>query len=122
LGLRSDDVIVTGFVPDPSTFFREAMVFVAPLRYGAGLKGKVIHAMSYGVPVVTTDIGAEGLGLEDGLTALIATDAGRFAEKVVTAYTDETLWSTLSRNSLSYVEEGFSAQAARDFFSELFRS
>jgi hypothetical protein len=53
---------------------------------------------------------------------LIATDAGRFAEKVVRAYTDETLWSTLSRNSLSYVEERFSAQAARDFFSDLLRS
>jgi GT2 family glycosyltransferase len=122
VGLQSADIVVTGFIPDVADLFHSSRVFIAPLRYGAGLKGKIVHAMSYGVPVVTTDIGAEGLGLEDGLTALIATDAGRFAEKVVRAYTDETLWSTLSRNSLSYVEERFSAQAARDFFSDLLRS
>jgi glycosyltransferase involved in cell wall biosynthesis len=79
------DIVVTGFIPNIADFFHYSRVFVAPLRYGAGLKGKIVHAMSYGVPVVTTDIGAEGLGLEDGLTALIAASASRETSTITAA-------------------------------------
>ncbi|MEE8428146.1 MAG: glycosyltransferase, partial [Gammaproteobacteria bacterium] len=61
--LASEDVIVTGYVPDISCCFNQCMLSVAPLRYGAGVKGKINTSMSYGVPVVTTIIGAEGMFL-----------------------------------------------------------
>jgi polysaccharide pyruvyl transferase CsaB len=63
LALASDGITVTGYVPDVSPIFENSRVFVSPLRYGAGMKGKIGQSMGYGLPVVTTTIGAEGIGL-----------------------------------------------------------
>ena len=60
LKLRRSGVCVTGFVKDVKPYFDQVKTFVAPLRYGAGMKGKVGQSMSLGLPVVTTAIGAEG--------------------------------------------------------------
>ena len=79
LALKSAKVRVTGYVRDVSPFFLRSRVFVAPLRFGAGMKGKIGQALSYALPVVTTPVGAEGLGLRDGENAIIAqADPHRF--------------------------------------------
>src|SRR5205814_10715677 len=56
----SPDVRVRGYVPDVEPFWQARRVFVAPLRYGAGVKGKIGEALAHGLPVVTTTVGAEG--------------------------------------------------------------
>ena len=87
---------------------------IAPLRFGAGVKGKVNMAMSYGLPVVVTPIAAEGMHLVDGHDALIAETAAGFADATWRVYQDEALWMQLSEHGLENVRRHFSAQAARD--------
>ena len=120
LSLKSDDIVVTGFVEDVSDYFQNTRVFVAPLRYGAGLKGKNIQAMSYGLPVVTTTIGAEGMGLKDGENAMVADTSVDFAEKVVELYTNKDRWNMLSQNSQRFIKENNSSEMAKEKFSYLF--
>jgi GT2 family glycosyltransferase len=98
--LRSELITVTGFVQDVSSYFEEARLFVAPLRYGAGMKGKVGHALSYGLPLVATSVAIEGYDIQDQREALIADDTESFARSIVEAYRDETVWARLSENGV----------------------
>jgi glycosyltransferase involved in cell wall biosynthesis len=102
-----------GFVEDVEPCFAASRIFVSPLRYGAGMKGKVGQSMAHGLPVVTTSIGAEGMQLIDGDTALIADAPGDFARAVVRAYQDEALWTRLSTRGRDHIERHFSRTASR---------
>ena len=106
--LRSDTVDPVGFVPDVRPYFDRSRVFVAPLRQGAGMKGKIGHSLGLGLPVVTSRIGAEGLGLSDGVDAFIADDPDDFSEKVIRLYTDSDLWAEFSRRGQEIIQERFS--------------
>ncbi|MDR2016305.1 MAG: glycosyltransferase [Burkholderiales bacterium] len=110
--LASDDVAVTGYIENIEPYFTETRVSIAPLRYGAGVKGKVNQAMSYGVPVVVTPMAAEGMHLTDGHDALIADDARAFAEAIARVYRDETLWRQLSSAGRANIESHFSREVA----------
>jgi glycosyltransferase involved in cell wall biosynthesis len=110
LELASANVEVTGFVPDLEALLDRTRVMVAPLRYGAGMKGKVTQSLAQGLPVVTTAIGAEGLGAVDGRDMLIAEDPQAFADAVVRLYRDDALWRTLSANGQAVVERVCSTQ------------
>ena len=112
--LASENIIVTGQIQDLKPYFDDARVFVSPLRYGAGIKGKLVTSMYYGVPIVTTTIGAEGLKIIDGQTGLVADDPAHFASKVTEMYTNRDLWERLASNSLNLVRNTFSKQAARE--------
>lgn len=112
--LASDVVEVTGYVPDVAPHFRSARVFVSPLRYGAGMKGKNGQAMAFGLPMVTTTIGAEGMGLLDGEHALVRDGAESFAAAVVELHRDAVLWHRLSRQSLALVANRWGPEAMRD--------
>ncbi len=79
---RISGVQVVGFVKDTTEMINAASVSVAPLRYGAGMKGKVTEALSFGLPVVTTSFGSQGLNAIDGEHLRIADDAIEFAEHV----------------------------------------
>lgn len=107
------DFIVHGFVRDLAPMLREARVSIAPLRYGAGMKGKVVEALAWGLPCVTTPIGAEGMDLVDGEEVLIARDAASFAAQVARVHGDESLWNTLSRRGREVVRSRYSRQAVR---------
>ena len=107
------EIVVPGWVRDADAYFDRCRVFVAPLRYGAGMKGKNGQALSLGLPVVTTPIGAEGMGLEDGVHALVADDAEAFADAVARLYTDRDLWHALSENGRRLVRERWSPDAVR---------
>lgn len=72
LGLEAERVRVTGYVPDVAPYFMQSRIFVGPLRYGAGMKGKIGQALSYRLPVVTTPVGAEGFGFRDGEELIVA--------------------------------------------------
>jgi GT2 family glycosyltransferase/glycosyltransferase involved in cell wall biosynthesis len=101
----------TGWVPNADPVFDGARVFVAPLRYGAGMKGKVGQAMALGIPTVTTTIGAEGMDLEDGTHALIRDDPRAFAEAVIDIHENEALWTTISIAAMAAVVERWSPAA-----------
>ena len=96
--LAAPDIEVTGWVEDLGPLLDRAMVSVAPLRYGAGMKGKVTQSLAAGVPVVTTSVGAEGLDAESGRDLLVADDDAAFVRAVADLHRDEALWETLSVN------------------------
>ena len=99
--LAGEHVLVHGFVEDIAPFMDTARISIAPLRYGAGVKGKVNMAMSYGLPVVATPIAVEGMHVRAGLDVSVAEDARRFAEAIVKLYGDKGLWERLSVNGLA---------------------
>jgi glycosyltransferase involved in cell wall biosynthesis len=118
--LKSDDVLVTGYVRDAASYFENSRVFVSPLRYGSGMKGKVGESMSYGLPVVTTTVGAEGIGLTNMENALIADDPRDFADAVCRLYTDAELWNRISSKSMEHIDARFSKASIRRELSALF--
>lgn len=101
-----------GFVEDITPFLNQSRVSLAPLRYGAGVKGKVNQAMAYGLPVVATSCAAEGMHVTDGVDILIADDTEAFVGQILRIYRDESLWSKLSQNGQKNVETYFSRRAA----------
>ena len=117
LASRSYDV--AGWVPDLDPMLEHARVMVAPLTYGAGLKGKVTQALAYGLPVVTTAIGAEGLDASDGEQLLIADDPEGLAARTIAALTDDELWVRLSSSGQALVAEHCSPALMTERMSEL---
>lgn len=111
--LAGERVVVHGYVEDLDPWMDGCRVSVAPLRYGAGVKGKVNMAMSCGLPVVATPIAVEGMHVVDGREVLVAESAADFAAAVLRLYGDEALWNALSAAGLANVEEHFSLAAAR---------
>ncbi|WP_296696980.1 glycosyltransferase [Thiocapsa sp. UBA6158] len=109
--LKSRNVDPLGYVRDVTPWFQRARVFVAPLRHGAGMKGKVGQSLAFGLPVVTTSVGAEGMGLVHEVDALIAEDAGDFAEAVIRLYSDDKLWQQISRGGQALMNRHFSKEA-----------
>lgn len=113
-------VEVHGHVPDIAPYMDGCRVAVAPLRFGAGVKGKVNLSMAHGQPVVATSCAVEGMHLAHGRDVLVADDAAAFADAVVCAYGDGALWGTLSAHGLGNVARHFSADAARDVVRRVF--
>jgi len=95
------NVIFHGFVPEITSYFLQQRVMVAPLRYGAGVKGKIGQALEYHLPVVSSSIGTEGMYLVDGKHILVAETAEDFAIKTLSLYANETLWREIQANSSS---------------------
>lgn len=102
--LASDQVVVTGYVPEVEPYFQKSRIFVAPLRFGAGMKGKIGQSLSLGLPTITTRIGAEGMGLIDHQDVLIADTAEEFAQAVIELYDNMELWQKLADNSLETIK------------------
>lgn len=111
--LAQPGVVVHGHVEDLTPFLDGCRLSVAPLRYGAGVKGKVNQAMAHGQPVVATPIAVEGMHLVDGEEVLVAETPADFASAVVRLYRDEALWGRLSEAGLANVTRHFSFAAAR---------
>lgn len=88
-----------GFVENIENYFKENKIMVAPLRYGAGVKGKIGQAFEFYLPVVTTEIGAEGMNLVNNQNALIENNANDFADAIIKLNKDKKLWETLSQNA-----------------------
>ena len=103
-------VRVLGYVPDLDPLMYGCRVFVAPIRFGSGVNGKIGEALSYGIPVVTTNVGAEGWGFTSGEQVLIADAAGDFAEAVVRLYGDGALWRKLADAGRRHIEENFTPE------------
>ena len=97
-----------GFVPDVAAFYGSVDVVVAPIRFGGGIKLKVLEAMACGKPVVTTSVGAEGILLAGDDALLVADDPDRFAGEVVALLSDGALRDALGKRARRLVERRFS--------------
>lgn len=103
-------VRVLGHVPDLEPIVARSRVFVAPIRFGSGVNGKIGEALAHGLPVVTTSIGAEGWGFTEGDQVLVADTPDSFAKAVVDLYNTEDLWRRLSDAGYKHVAEKFTPQ------------
>jgi len=110
--LNSEDVIVTGFVEDLDSLLDRMRVSIAPLRYGAGIKGKIGSAMAVGLPVVATALATEGMSLTDGENVLVADDVHAFASAVASLYQNEALWVKFSKVGLEFTDRAWGAERA----------
>jgi glycosyltransferase involved in cell wall biosynthesis len=105
------NVVRVGFKADLAPEFAQRRILISPVRFGAGIKTKNLHALANGLPIVTNEKGAEGANFVSGETALIADDPQEFAAAVIKLYTDAALWKKLSENSRSHVQKYFSKEA-----------
>jgi len=117
--LAADDFVVAGYVPDVAPYFCGARLSISPLRYGAGVKGKVNLAMSYGLPVVATQVSVEGMHLTPGEDVLVAETAAEFADAVVRLYGDNMLWEALAAGGRENIRRHFSRDVARSAITRL---
>jgi O-antigen biosynthesis protein len=117
--LASPSIKILGYVPEVKPIFNQARISVAPLRFGAGVKGKVNQSMALGVPTVVTSIAAEGMHLTHEHDTMIADDPAAFADAVVRLYGSRELWERLSKNGKANVRKHFSVEASSDRIDEL---
>ena len=99
LALASDRIIVTGYIDDVSPYFLHHKLSVSPLRYGAGMKGKIGHSLEYGLPVVSTNIGTEGMNLTPEQHILEANTTAEFAQQILRLDSDLELWNSIYSNA-----------------------
>lgn len=97
MGAIPEGVTVRGYVPDLEEALGRYRVFVCPLPYGAGMKGKIGGAAAAGLPVVSTSVGVEGFDWTPGREFLLADTPEAFAEGAIRLYDDKALWERLSR-------------------------
>lgn len=109
----TDELHVTGYVPDVKPYFDRCKLSIAPLRYGAGVNGKVLLSMSYGLPVVASSVAAEGIPLVEGKDILVADDPVDFCRAISNLYHNERLWNQLSQNGLRVIEQHYSVETSR---------
>lgn len=118
--LRSDRIEVVGHVADLALLFGSVRISVAPLRYGAGIKGKIVTSLSHSVPVVATGVAVEGMGLVNGESVLVADDPESMAAEIVRLYSDPALWLRLSSNGFHAFLDTFSEPAGEGKIISLF--
>jgi glycosyltransferase involved in cell wall biosynthesis len=102
--LSSERVTVHGFVPDVRPYLRDAEVFVVPLLHGGGIRNKILEAAASGRAVVSTTLGAEGLGLRAGEELLLADSPAEFADAVTSLLRDPLRREALERRARAAAE------------------
>ncbi len=111
--LASDNIVLEGFVSDDKLdeLYRKCRLAVVPLRYGAGVKGKVVEAGYYQIPLVTTNIGAEGISIKEG-SMLIEDDAAKMADVICSLYEDYDRLRQMSDNGKYFIKNNFMVSEA----------
>jgi glycosyltransferase involved in cell wall biosynthesis len=95
--LACDRIHVPGYIADPREIFDRVRVHVAPMRFGAGIKLRLVETMAAGLPFVTTGVGAEGLPLDEMYAELVAETPRQIAERTLALYQDEAAWTHAHR-------------------------
>ena len=109
--LACDTIEMRGYVEDLPGLFLGARLSIAPLRYGAGIKGKVVSSLSLGVPVVATQVAAEGTGLVHEQHLLIGDTPEEMARLIIKLCQDDPLWRRLSKDGYAAFMQNFSHEA-----------
>ncbi|WP_049946254.1 glycosyltransferase [Butyrivibrio sp. WCD2001] len=110
--MANDNIIVHGFVSDEELeeIYNNCRLAVVPLRYGAGVKGKILEAIYHRLPVITTPIGAEGIPNDDGIMR-VCSDADEMIKTVVDCYEDKKWWSDITARSDGFIKKNYSIEA-----------
>lgn len=116
---EKDGFLIKGFANDVNTMMQYAKVLLAPIRFGAGLKGKLFDAMQNGTPFVTTQIGAEGI-VEDIDQRFICGDAKTFTDHAVTVYQEQSVWEAQQTFGFEILKTQFSKSTFEDLFAKHF--
>lgn len=114
-----DHIKLLGYLSEEelNQLYISSKISIAPLRYGAGIKGKVVDAIYHSTPVVTTDIGAEGLDLSYGCIS-VGNKENELAELITDLYTKKEIWNKNVRNCKNFILDGYSFEKAKDIFSK----
>jgi GT2 family glycosyltransferase/glycosyltransferase involved in cell wall biosynthesis len=122
VALASENIVVTGRQPDVQPYFDNVKLSIAPLRFGAGVKGKINQSMGFGVPVVGTSIAVEGMDLINREDAMVADEPAQFATAMIELYESEELWNRLSQNAIVKTRDFYSVNAAQKQLRKLFNN
>lgn len=117
--LETDNVVIEGYAEDLFDVYNKHRVFVCPLTFGAGIKGKMIDALAYGTPIVASEIAAEGTGVDHGVNAFIAKNPNDWVNYILECYDNEAIWASVRENGLKLVRESFSQTNARLQFQSI---
>jgi glycosyltransferase involved in cell wall biosynthesis len=120
LALQNPNIQVTGYVANPTPYLAETAVFIVPLRAGGGMRVKIPDAWCWGVPVVSTSIGAEGTEVQHGSNALIADTPEDLAAEVVRVLQNPTLGDRLRQNGRRWVEERYNWRQVYSRWDEVY--
>ena len=107
----SSKIKILGHVEDLSSILQQVKISVAPLRFGAGLKGKIATSLQFGLPCITTNVGAEGFDASRDIHLKIADQPEDFAQAILDVYFNEKSWETLSHHGMDLIEKNFSLAA-----------
>ncbi len=120
LAIEEPGVIVHGFVEDLDAFLNQRIATVVPLKYGAGIKGKIGSSLAAGVPVISTSLGAEGMELAAGTEVLLADTPQAFVAQILRLVEDDALWDSMSAAGQAFVERSYSSRVTRERLMRLF--
>lgn len=104
LELNSEKFKIVGYVKDVSPYFLNSRIFVAPLRYGAGIKGKIGQSLEYGLPLVTTNIGAEGFDFGKNKNIVIGNTSQEIVDNIIKIHQNKEIWDEISLASQKVIE------------------
>lgn len=117
---EKEGFLIQGRAEEVASLFLNAKVLLAPIPYGAGLKGKLFEAMQFGLPSVTTLMGAEGMRGAFDWNGAVTTNETAFTERAVRLYSDESLWKKAQENGFTILEHRFKkALFASDFKNKI---
>jgi len=117
-----DGIIITGFVDDIRRYYDKAHYFVAPLRVARGLQNKLLQGFACGLPVISTDMGAEGIDCQKGTDLLIANTAEEFVQQLLVIHENEKLRQTIIDNALTLVKEHYSWNGRLEILKNLLKN
>ena len=114
----NEGFVVKGFAEDALDVIRKARVVLAPLRFGAGIKGKLTEAMVCGTSSITTSIGAEGMHTNLPWNGFVEDDFENFADKTVTLYSDKNSWDEAQQNGIEIINQLYDKEKLSEPFIE----
>ncbi|MCX9039361.1 glycosyltransferase family 4 protein, partial [Citrobacter portucalensis] len=105
---ENSGLIKTGYVDDVMEYYSMCSAFVCPLRFGAGMKNKVLEAMSCGIPIVSSDVGVEGiLGVEDGSNFILSSNLHQYVDAILKLKNDKEFSKSLGGNARKLISEKY---------------
>lgn len=117
---EADNITITGYVRDVSPYFENSLCFIAPLRTGAGIKVKILEAMSAGIPVLTNDIGIEGIPAEDAISYIKCNNEKDYIEQIKTLHSDIDYAICIRDNARLMLKNNFNQEASlKSYINEM---
>jgi glycosyltransferase involved in cell wall biosynthesis len=113
---QDHNVLITGYQEDILVWFQKALCLVAPLELGAGIKIKIVEALSAGVPVLCSDVASEGIDINDTVEYFRCISAADYVAKIRLLYDDPSIGFTIGNNAKSFIDKTFNLDQSVDFY------